>query len=126
MLVLNTDAHSTSQFDFMSYGVQTARRGFATPDSILNTRPLAALRKRLAGKRSQAQPASSDVLRWRGGMPTPALYGHAHGTTADSCRPAWKNRGRRERIAPDSLGFSYLLCAGRARRPAEPTTSRPS
>jgi len=52
MLVLNTDAHAPDQFDFMSFGVQTARRGFATPDSILNTRPLAPLRKWLARKRS--------------------------------------------------------------------------
>jgi len=52
MLVLNTDAHAPDQFDFMSFGVQTARRGWATPDSILNTRPLAALRKWLACKGS--------------------------------------------------------------------------
>ena len=39
MLVLNTDAHAHDQIaSLMRYAVGTARRGGATPDSILNTR----------------------------------------------------------------------------------------
>lgn len=38
MLVINTDAHDVSQLDQMAYGVITARRGWAGPDMVLNTR----------------------------------------------------------------------------------------
>jgi DNA polymerase (family 10) len=50
-VVINTDAHSTDQFEYMKYGVQTARRGWATCANILNTRPLSAVRQWLARKR---------------------------------------------------------------------------
>ncbi len=36
-LVINCDAHSPADFDFIEYGVATARRGWATPDCVLNT-----------------------------------------------------------------------------------------
>ncbi len=38
-LVCSTDAHSTAGLANMQYAVATARRGGATPDDILNTRP---------------------------------------------------------------------------------------
>lgn len=36
-IVINTDAHGTDQLDLMRYGVHTARRGWATAESVLNT-----------------------------------------------------------------------------------------
>jgi len=52
MLAINTDAHHTDQFGYIRYGIQTARRGWAGPQNILNTRPLPALRKWIAQKRT--------------------------------------------------------------------------
>ena len=37
MIVINTDAHSPSEFSNMRYGVHTARRGWATDELTLNT-----------------------------------------------------------------------------------------
>lgn len=39
-LVVNTDAHATSQLALMRFGVATARRGWAQPHDVLNTLPL--------------------------------------------------------------------------------------
>ena len=39
-LVINTDAHGTSDFDKLEYGIHTARRGWLTPADVINTRPL--------------------------------------------------------------------------------------
>ncbi len=36
-LVVNTDAHTVSNMDFMKYGVSTARRGWAEKKDVLNT-----------------------------------------------------------------------------------------
>ncbi|OGY17581.1 MAG: hypothetical protein A2784_00525 [Candidatus Chisholmbacteria bacterium RIFCSPHIGHO2_01_FULL_48_12] len=38
-LVINTDAHSIDHLKFMHYGVDQARRGWATPADIINTWP---------------------------------------------------------------------------------------
>ncbi|MEX0606503.1 MAG: DNA polymerase III, partial [Halofilum sp. (in: g-proteobacteria)] len=46
-LSVNTDAHRTSHFDLLPYGIDQARRAGATPDRILNTLSLADLRKQL-------------------------------------------------------------------------------
>jgi DNA polymerase (family 10) len=43
-LVIGTDAHSTSEFAFRTYGVLTARRAGATADRVANTRSLTELR----------------------------------------------------------------------------------
>jgi len=51
MLAINTDAHHTDQLDYIKYGIQTARRGWASAENILNTLPLPALRKWIAKKR---------------------------------------------------------------------------
>jgi DNA polymerase (family 10) len=37
-LVINTDAHAPSHFDFLRFGVGTARRGWLTAEDVLNTR----------------------------------------------------------------------------------------
>ncbi|HXF82834.1 MAG TPA: DNA polymerase/3'-5' exonuclease PolX [bacterium] len=44
MLVVNTDAHSRLELAHMAYGIAVARRAWAEPKHILNTRSLAALR----------------------------------------------------------------------------------
>ena len=36
-IVLNTDAHAASSFEYMSYAIATARRGWLGPQDILNT-----------------------------------------------------------------------------------------
>ncbi len=46
-LVISTDTHVTSQFDFMAYGVAIARRGWAEKKDVLNTLESDQLIKRL-------------------------------------------------------------------------------
>lgn len=36
-LSINTDAHNAEQMDLMHYGIRTARRGWVTPDAVINT-----------------------------------------------------------------------------------------
>jgi DNA polymerase (family 10) len=43
-LVISTDAHSAMALGNLRWGVQMARRAWATPDAVLNTRPLEELR----------------------------------------------------------------------------------
>jgi len=51
-LVISTDAHSVEQMiEYMPYGITTARRGWAAKEHVLNTRPLAEIRKFVASKR---------------------------------------------------------------------------
>ena len=50
-LVINTDSHKLHQLDYMTFGVATAGRGWATKADVLNTRPLAKLKTWLAGKK---------------------------------------------------------------------------
>ena len=40
VLTIDTDAHAVAELDLMPYGVQTARRGWAEPSDVMNTRPL--------------------------------------------------------------------------------------
>jgi len=49
LLVINTDAHRTTDFDNLFFGVATARRGWAGPEHIANTLPLEALLARRKG-----------------------------------------------------------------------------
>ncbi len=49
LLVINTDAHRTADFDNLFFGVATARRGWAGPEHIANTLPLEALLARRKG-----------------------------------------------------------------------------
>lgn len=48
--VINPDAHGTKEIAFYRYGVNVARKGWLTSDDVLNTRPLAAVKKLLAKK----------------------------------------------------------------------------
>jgi DNA polymerase (family 10) len=53
-IVINTDAHKPSDFDYVRYGVATARRGWLTKADVANTRTwkqLAKLRKRAKAAR---------------------------------------------------------------------------
>lgn len=49
-IAVNTDAHRIDGLDLMRYGVGMARRGWLTPENILNTRPLDKLRAQLRKK----------------------------------------------------------------------------
>jgi DNA polymerase (family 10) len=46
-LSVSTDAHSVNSFQYIRYGIDQARRAWLTRDDIINTRPLADLRKLL-------------------------------------------------------------------------------
>jgi len=46
-IVINTDAHVTDQFDYMSYGVSIARRGWLEKRDVLNTMSYDSLKKAL-------------------------------------------------------------------------------
>jgi DNA polymerase (family 10) len=48
-IVVNTDAHSTRGLGNMELAVATARRGWASPEEVLNTRPLAEVLARRFG-----------------------------------------------------------------------------
>jgi DNA polymerase (family 10) len=50
-VVISTDAHITSQFDYMQYGVAIARRGWLEKDNIMNTLGYSLLMKELQKKR---------------------------------------------------------------------------
>jgi DNA polymerase (family X) len=43
-LVVSSDAHYLHALDWVQWGIKTARRGWATRDDVVNTRPLAELR----------------------------------------------------------------------------------
>ena len=46
-LAISTDAHSANAFRYMGLGIDQARRAWLTADDVINTRPLAELRKLL-------------------------------------------------------------------------------
>lgn len=50
-LTLGTDAHAVEELGFMRWGVDQARRGWATKHDVANTRPLAKLMALLHGER---------------------------------------------------------------------------
>jgi DNA polymerase (family 10) len=51
-LTISCDAHSIGDLGSMRYGVATAQRGWATPDDVLNCRPLKGLLEFVAAKRT--------------------------------------------------------------------------
>jgi DNA polymerase (family 10) len=51
-LVISSDAHSVKAFATLDLGVRVARRAWATAADVLNTRPLAELRRQLRRHRS--------------------------------------------------------------------------
>ena len=48
MIAVNTDAHSTHELDFIIAGINQARRGWLEAKDVLNTLPLAKIRKRFS------------------------------------------------------------------------------
>jgi DNA polymerase (family 10) len=48
---INPDAHRTAQLDYFRAGVGAARKGWLTKAQVLNTRPLAEMKKWLAARR---------------------------------------------------------------------------
>ena len=52
-LLINTDAHSTREFDFMAHGIRQARRGWQSARTVVNTQPLPQLLRSLAATRKR-------------------------------------------------------------------------
>jgi len=52
---INTDSHSVPNLDNMPFGVGTAQRGWLSKDDVINTWPLARLRKFVQAKRTAAK-----------------------------------------------------------------------
>jgi len=48
---INPDAHATEQLDYFRVGVGAARKGWLTRENVLTTRPLAEVKKWLAGRK---------------------------------------------------------------------------
>src|SRR3974390_3149937 len=46
-LAISTDAHSTDSFQYIRFGIDQARRGWVTANDVMNTKPLAVLRRAL-------------------------------------------------------------------------------
>jgi DNA polymerase (family 10) len=44
-IAINTDAHSPPEYEYVRYGIHTARRGWAQADDVLNTRDAEAVRE---------------------------------------------------------------------------------
>ena len=53
LVAIDSDAHDVNGFDNLAYGVGQARRGWLERKDVLNTRPLAELRKLLAARRGR-------------------------------------------------------------------------
>lgn len=49
-LAISTDAHSTTQLDFMRYGIGQARRGWIEKNNVINTKNINELTKTLKKK----------------------------------------------------------------------------
>jgi DNA polymerase (family X) len=61
LLVINTDAHSNTMMDHLHYGVTTARRGWVTAGSVINTWPIASLRAWLQSRTRPQDTADDDT-----------------------------------------------------------------
>ena len=64
-IVISTDAHTTANFGFMRYGVQTARRGWIEKKDVLNALPLEKLLAALRAKPGAAPAAKRAAPRPR-------------------------------------------------------------
>jgi DNA polymerase (family 10) len=53
MITIDTDAHSTGEFEQMPLGVDVARRAWLTAKHVLNCQPLAAVKKFVKAKRDR-------------------------------------------------------------------------
>lgn len=54
LMSIDSDAHSSVDFDFLAYGIGQARRGWLEASDVINTRSLAALKPLLAGASASA------------------------------------------------------------------------
>ncbi|MDE2605147.1 MAG: DNA polymerase/3'-5' exonuclease PolX [Burkholderiales bacterium] len=59
LVSIASDAHGRWELDFLRWGVGQARRGWLEPAQVLNTRPLAQLRRLLAATMGRAAPSSA-------------------------------------------------------------------
>lgn len=57
-ILISSDAHSAEHLSFMRFGVATARRGWLGPATVLNTLPLAELRRQLRRARAKGRPGA--------------------------------------------------------------------
>jgi DNA polymerase (family 10) len=53
MITIDTDAHSTGEFDQIPLGIDVARRAWLTPSQVLNCQPIATIRKFIKAKRDR-------------------------------------------------------------------------
>jgi DNA polymerase (family X) len=53
MISIDTDAHSTGEFDLIPYGISVARRAWLTPKQVLNCQPVGFIRKFVKAKRDR-------------------------------------------------------------------------
>jgi DNA polymerase (family 10) len=53
-IAISTDAHSVNAFQYIRFGIDQARRAWLSADDVINTRPLAGLRKLLKRQALQA------------------------------------------------------------------------
>jgi DNA polymerase (family 10) len=53
MISIDTDAHSTAEFDLIPYGISVARRAWLTPKNVLNCQSLATIKKFVMAKRDR-------------------------------------------------------------------------
>jgi DNA polymerase (family X) len=58
LVSINSDAHSAHELDNLKFGIGQARRGWLEKGDVLNARPLAELKRLLAGGRSRAGRAA--------------------------------------------------------------------
>lgn len=59
MLVIDSDAHSTEQYQYLDYGVATARRGWVEPENVLNALPYEDLLRWLSSKTPVRKPRAA-------------------------------------------------------------------
>jgi DNA polymerase (family 10) len=58
MFAIDTDAHAIPHLDYLRFGIAVAQRGWVEPDQVINTWPLAKLRRFLAKGRRRAHRAA--------------------------------------------------------------------
>jgi DNA polymerase (family 10) len=63
-LVINTDMHVTSQFDFIAYGVSIARRGWVEKKDVLNALPYEELMRTLSSRRNRNSKKQRKVVEY--------------------------------------------------------------
>jgi len=116
-LAISTDAHAAQELRFMPWGVDQARRGWATAAQVANTQPLAELRRWLHAERSRAHPRVAAAGR----TGTPARgSGSAPRATAPARGGPVPARARPRRPARSPVRGGRAAAPRRARRPARP------